>query len=139
MPLCAARLEFLVLLSLRRSGEGQDSAYAGRDDVQLIGTPACRPAAPAQVVHRAPAALPSLATPGRHPFQKPRSSGSLSVFCFLFPVSRVSPQSPPPASRLLSSASIMVSWKLSSLLLLSLGALNAFAAIDVSSPRVRET
>jgi hypothetical protein len=38
-----------------------------------------------------------------------------------------------------SPQSIMVAWKLSSLLLLSLGALNAFAAIDVSSPRLAET
>jgi hypothetical protein len=33
----------------------------------------------------------------------------------------------------------MVAWKLSSLLLLSLGALNAYAAIDVSSPRPDRT
>jgi hypothetical protein len=37
-----------------------------------------------------------------------------------------------------SPQSIMVAWKLPSLLLLSLGALNAFAAIDVSSPRLAE-
>lgn len=42
MPLCAARLKFFVLLSLRRSGEGQVSAYAGRDGAQLIGRTACR-------------------------------------------------------------------------------------------------
>lgn len=53
-------------------------------------------------------------------------------------VFRFSPTPLFPASRLLFSASIMVSWKLSSLLLLSLGALNAFAAIDVSSPRLDE-
>ncbi|KAH3913014.1 hypothetical protein HBH56_110660 [Parastagonospora nodorum] len=68
MSLYAAKLRFFVVSSLRRAGEGQDSAYAGRDGAPLIGTTACR-ACPA--------------------------------------------------------------WKLSSLLLLSLGALNAFAAIDV--------
>jgi hypothetical protein len=42
MSLYAAKLRFIVVSSLRRSGEGQDSAYAGRDGAPLIGTTACR-------------------------------------------------------------------------------------------------
>jgi hypothetical protein len=79
-----------------------------------------------------PSSPSQAAAPGRHPF--PRPPVELPQFSFISLAHTFSLH----PSRLSPAAFTMVAWKLSSLLLLSLRALSAHAAIDVSSPRPDE-